>query len=223
MRTKKRDKRSLISLALASLLLVSIFSITRNTYDPADRAESVVMLMDEQGMASGVVVGDGTYILTNAHVATRPGACLAVITNDHYLGRACAMWVSKSENDLALLKLLGDVSKDDDHKKLVPVAISTQAPAVGDRIVAWGHPFGLSWSMSTGTVAAVDRWIGDTGRGPYLQMDLVVAPGSSGGGIFDTKGRLVGITSFGLAPYGIPIGLNFAIPNTVICTYIHCE
>lgn len=86
----------------------------------------------------------------------------------------------------------------------------------GAFVVAIGSPVGLHHTVTAGILSAKARGRDDSGL-EFLQTDAAVNSGSSGGGLFDLQGRLVGITSGILAPPGGGnVGLNFAIPVNVI-------
>jgi S1-C subfamily serine protease len=89
----------------------------------------------------------------------------------------------------------GRVARPDE----VGVAPLAPAPArVGAPVFAIGNPLGLAWSYTAGTLSAVRRWTTAEGQPVrILQTDASIAPGSSGGGIFDGEGRLLGVVSFG--------------------------
>lgn len=78
---------------------------------------------------------------------------------------------------------------------------------IAEQVYAVGAPRGLDFSISGGLVSQLREEAGSAA--PLIQTDTAISPGSSGGGLFDTKGRLVGLTTFG---YRDSEGLNFAVP-----------
>lgn len=99
------------------------------------------------------------------------------------------------DNDLGLIK----VSSDN-----VPVhqvaELATQMPGIGERILCVGHPRGLYWTYVEGVVSSyrgnMPDGDGDVKHGPFLQVSAPIYFGNSGGGVFDTEGKLLGIASF---------------------------
>jgi serine protease Do len=86
---------------------------------------------------------------------------------------------------------------------------------VGDPIFAIGAPFGLGGTVTAGIVSARGR---DIGAGPYddfIQIDAPINQGNSGGPLFDTSGRVIGVTSAIVSPTGGNIGIGFAVPSTI--------
>lgn len=163
---------------------------------------------EAEGLGSGVVVGPDGLILTNAHVienASEVHVRLADRTDvaTTVIGRDPA-------SDLALLRAT-------EATGLVPVVFGDSALVeAGTPVVAIGNPLGLHHTVTAGIVSAIARADENSGL-EFLQTDAAINPGSSGGGLFDLRGRLVGITSNIVAPRsGGNIGLNFAIPVSVI-------
>jgi 2-alkenal reductase len=116
-----------------------------------------------------------------------------------------APWV-----DLAVLRL------EDPPDDLKPIPVGTSADlAVGQSVYAIGNPFGLSRSLTTGVISALDRRL-PTASGRevvgVIQTDAAINPGNSGGPLVDSSGRLIGVNSAILAPTGSFTGVGFAIP-----------
>lgn len=154
--------------------------------------KAVVSIATDVGIGSGVFVNGEGYILTNRHVIenARKGS---VKTSD---GKVHAVRiVAKSPHaDLAVLKI------EDQYPRL-PFG---KVPQVGSRIIALGSPAGLEFTVTEGIVSAV-RTIGNS---DYVQTDLSLNPGNSGGPLVSTKGEIVGIVSQKIKGFE---GLGFAI------------
>lgn len=175
---------------------------------------------DGGGLGSGVVIDSQGYILTNHHVVAAADedddADITTVFTDG--SRVPAKIVgSDPKTDLAVLK----VEVDD------PVVVevgSMDELEPGDSVVAIGSPFGLSNTVTSGIVSAVNRPIsapGEQGSPPVtfdaIQTDAPINPGNSGGALVDSTGALVGInslirTSGDAEGQGGSIGLGFAIP-----------
>ncbi len=137
----------------------------------------------EERVGSGVVVAPG-LVATNAHVLGDPGSFLKAT-----LSAGAGRWtVTRSqvdpELDLCLLQVPG--------LPLPPVPVCPEPPSVGAAIFAAGFPGGRGPKVSFGRIRAV--WHYRTRL--LLQVDVETHPGSSGGGLFDQQGRLIGLTTF---------------------------
>ena len=113
-----------------------------------------------------------------------------------------------SKTDLALLKAQGD-----DYPY---VTFASQAPRVGDWVIAVGNPFGLGGTVTAGIVSARGR---DIGSGPYddfLQIDAPVNHGNSGGPTFNLNGEVVGVNTAIFSPSGGSVGIGFAMASDVV-------
>jgi serine protease Do len=111
-------------------------------------------------------------------------------------------------SDIAVLKI--------EAKNLPTVRIGTSAQTqVGEWVLAIGSPFGFESSASAGIVSAKSRTLPDGSYVPFIQTDVAVNPGNSGGPLFNTKGEVVGINSQIYSQTGGYMGLSFAIPIDV--------
>ena len=158
----------------------------------------VVESLDAQGSAirfgSGVVIAPGR-VITNRHVI-EGGASFRVEHGGEKWPAALA-GVSP-DHDLAGLSVAGLAAPD------VTVRDSSSL-AVGERVYAIGAPEGLELTISEGLISGLR----DFDKGRVIQTSAAMSPGSSGGGLFDSEGRLVGITTFYLKEGQ---SLNFAVP-----------
>ena len=175
------------------------------------------------GQGSGVVLDEEGHVLTNNHVVATStgGAQVSVTLVDGRVLDADVVGLDPS-TELAVLRLL------DQPADLVPVELgSSDEVQVGDPVMAVGNPLGLSGTVTTGIVSALDRPVTTQSVGvaagepvvtDAVQTDAAVNPGNSGGALVDTAGRLIGINS-SIAGLGSSaggqsgsIGLGFAIP-----------
>ena len=171
---------------------------------------------DGTGTGSGFVIDRRGYILTNEHVATaHQGSIVVVFENGRH---ADARLVGTDPSyDLAVLKVeIGTVPA-------LPLANSDDV-VVGDPVVAIGSPLGLTGTVTTGIVSALNRPVtsGDADSPAFLsaiQTDAAINPGSSGGPLVDASGRVIGVTSAIARRPGSSeeiagnIGVGFAIPS----------
>lgn len=172
------------------------------------------------GEGSGSIISPDGLIMTNNHVvegADGPGAKMEVLTND---GRTLDAHVVATEpsSDVAVIKA-------DGANDLVPIAMgNSDDVAVGESVVAVGSPLGLTATVTSGIVSAVNRPVqaageqgGEASLIDAIQTDAAINPGNSGGALVNMRGELIGIPSViastGAGDQAGSIGLGFAIPS----------
>lgn len=154
-----------------------------------------------RGEGSGFILTADGYVMTNAHVVDGANEVLVTMVDKREFK---AKIVGADErSDVALLKIeasglptvkIGDVSR----------------LRVGEWVLAIGSPFGLDSTVTAGIVSAKQR---ETGSDiAFIQTDVAVNPGNSGGPLISTRGEVIGINSQILSPVGSYIGISFAIP-----------
>jgi serine protease Do len=159
-----------------------------------------------RGEGSGFIVGSDGIILTNAHVV-RDASEVMVKLSDRREYKARVLG-SDPKTDVAVLKI--------DARDLPVVALGNpKSLAVGDYVLAIGSPFGFEQSATSGIVSAKGRSLPGDGYVPFIQTDVAVNPGNSGGPLFDANGAVVGINSQIYSQTGGYQGLSFAIPIDV--------
>ncbi|MDL2356604.1 MAG: DegQ family serine endoprotease [Pseudomonadota bacterium] len=157
------------------------------------------------GAGSGFIVSPDGVILTNAHVV-RDAKEVTVKLQDRREYRARVLG-SDPKTDVAVLKI------DAKNLPVVPIGNSSNLK-VGEWVLAIGSPFGLESSVTAGVVSAKGRSLDDSAV-PFIQTDVAVNPGNSGGPLFNTRGEVVGINSQIYSQTGGYQGLSFAIPIDV--------
>ena len=162
--------------------------------DPlADLLEEVGMDMRE-GSGSGFVVSSEGLIVTNHHVIG--GAASArVVLRDGRTFDTVSLLASDPANDLGVIQI------DAQNLPVAPLAPNGE-PTVGATVFALGSPLGLDHTLTQGIASAIREESGTT----FVQMQAPIAPGSSGGPLFDTFGRVVGVNTATRSA-----GLNFAV------------
>lgn len=151
---------------------------------------------------TGFLISDDGYILTNHHVVAN-AAQVTVRMSDRREFRAKVVG-SDEQSDVALLKIEG--------RGLPALRTATQAVKPGQWVVAIGSPFGLEHSVTAGIVSAVGRATGTQQYVPFIQTDVAINRGNSGGPLLNTRGEVVGINSQIFSNSGGYMGVSFAIP-----------
>ncbi len=159
--------------------------------------------MPVRGQGSGFIVSSEGLILTNAHVV-RDAKDVTVKLTDRREFRAKVLG-SDAKTDVAVLKI--------DAKSLPTVPLgNTRDLKVGEWVLAIGSPFGFENSVTAGVVSAKGRSLPDDSFVPFIQTDVAVNPGNSGGPLLNTRGEVIGINSQIYSRSGGYQGLSFAIP-----------
>ena len=162
--------------------------------------KSVVAVSTERSMGSGFIMDEQGYIITNYHIIQGSEDKLAVRTYDKKI--LPAAFIGKDEvRDMALLKIDGNYDylelSDSDELK------------VGQKVIAIGNPLGLSFTVTEGIISALER-PGPNGYREYIQTDVSLNPGNSGGPLIDTQGEVIGINNFKI---GGAENLGFALQS----------
>lgn len=157
------------------------------------------------GAGSGFIVSPDGVILTNAHVV-RDASEVTVKLKDRREYRAKVLG-SDPKTDVAVLKI------DAKNLPVVPLG-NTRNLQVGEWVLAIGSPYGLESTVTAGVVSAKGRTLPNDSV-PFIQTDVAVNPGNSGGPLFNTRGEVVGINSQIYSQTGGYQGLSFAIPIDV--------
>jgi len=169
------------------------------------------------GTGSGEVIRSGGYILTNNHVISvaANGGSVGVLFAD---GHTVPATITGRDPQTDLAVLHAQTSRE---LKVISLG-SSSSVKVGQPVVAVGAPLGLSGTVTSGIVSALDRTVevpGEDDRSALLvsavQTDASINPGNSGGALVNCDGQLVGVPTAGAAvpnSGGGSIGLGFAIP-----------
>ncbi|NLD54226.1 MAG: DegQ family serine endoprotease [Burkholderiaceae bacterium] len=154
-----------------------------------------------RGVGSGFVISDDGYLLTNHHVVDGADEIYVTLPDKReYKGRLVG---SDQRTDVALVKI------EAQNLKVLKIGAS-QELRVGDWVLAIGSPFGLDSTVTAGIVSALGRETGD--YLPFIQTDVAVNPGNSGGPLINMAGEVVGINSQIYSRTGGFMGISFAIP-----------
>jgi serine protease Do len=160
----------------------------------------------QRGVGSGFIISPDGLILTNAHVVADASEITVKLTDRREFD-AKVLGVDK-RTDIAVLKI--------DAKNLPAVKIGHASDLkVGEWVAAIGSPFGFENTITSGIVSAKARALPDETFVPFIQTDVAVNPGNSGGPLFNMDGEVVGINSQIFSRTGGFMGLSFAIPIDV--------
>jgi serine protease Do len=158
-----------------------------------------------RGLGSGFIVSADGLILTNAHVVGSGEVTVRLTDKREFKAKVIG---TDPQTDVAVLKI--------DARDLPVVRIGDPAAVrVGEWVVAIGSPYGFDNSVTAGIVSAKARALPDGTYVPFIQTDVAVNPGNSGGPLFNMKGEVIGINSQIYSRTGGYQGLSFAIPIDV--------
>ncbi|AFZ83763.1 serine protease MucD 1 [Candidatus Kinetoplastibacterium blastocrithidii (ex Strigomonas culicis)] len=166
-------------------------------YPPQVNEEKII----PRGMGSGFFISDDGYILTNNHVIIDATEIIVTL----YDGKEFIAKVVGTDDrtDIALLKI--------DNKNTKPLSIgSVNFVRKGQWVLAIGSPFGLDSTVTAGIVSAIGRDTGDYLS--FIQADVAVNPGNSGGPLLNLNGEVIGVNSQIISRSGGFMGISLSIP-----------
>lgn len=174
----------------------------------ADTAPSVVLILTGDGHGSGVLVSQDGYVLTNEHVVGG-SKFVKIRWADGVEGLGEVVRLDR-RRDVALIKT--------DPRGRQPLMIKARTPTAGDTVFAIGAPLDEKFqSTVTRGVVSANRTVDGLN---YIQSDVTVNPGNSGGPLLDESGAVVGLTDLGYQPEGLPTNINLFIPIADALTYL---
>ena len=160
--------------------------------------------LKEKGIGSGFIISDDGYILTNNHVVLDADEIIVKLS-DHRALKAVLVGADK-RSDLALLKVTAE-------NKFPTVKLGeSHLVEPGEWVAAIGSPFNFERSITKGIVSAKNRNLPDEMYVPFLQLDVSINQGNSGGPLLNLAGEVIGITSHIFSHTGGFMGVAFAIP-----------
>jgi len=168
------------------------------------------------GWATGVIISENGYIVTNAHVVSGySSATVCLSDNTEYEAKLVG---SDSISDIALIKI--------DAHDLPTVQLGDSSELnEGDSVAAIGNPLGetFRFTMTNGIVSAIDRDISSNGHTMTLiQTNAAINEGNSGGPLINMYGQVVGIVNMKMmSSYQSIEGIGFAIPSNTVCTVVN--
>jgi len=165
-----------------------------------------------RSLGSGFVIDKAGYIVTNNHVIEGADEIEVAFPNgDSYeatlIGR-------DPSTDIALLKI--EAGRD------IPFVSFADANSakVGEWVIAIGNPLGYSSSVAVGIVSARHRQMSMTNYDDFIQTDVAINKGNSGGPLFNMDGDVVGVNTAIVSPTGYSVGLSFSIPSDLASSVV---
>ncbi|MBM3231874.1 trypsin-like serine protease [Candidatus Pacearchaeota archaeon] len=164
--------------------------------------KKVVTVTTDISAGTGFVVAGGNYILTNNHVIDGSTTIqVQTYSNEVYTAQVVG---ADALADLAVLRISGDLEGFE--------LADSDFVSIGQKAIAIGNPLGLSFTVTEGIVSALDRE-GPNGLAAYIQTDVTLNPGNSGGPLVDKDGRVIGMANFKV---GGAEGLGFALESNML-------
>ncbi len=184
-----------------------MFDFFRKFFPPGGpRGEGRPREIPSRGNGSGFIVSNDGYILTNAHVVQGVDEVTVKLTDKRKFTAKVIGYDTRS--DVALIKI--------NASNLPAVTIGNPDKLrVGEAVVAIGSPFGFENSVTSGIVSGKGRSLPSENYVPFIQTDVAVNPGNSGGPLFNLRGEVMGINSQIYSRSGGYQGVSFAIPIDV--------
>jgi S1-C subfamily serine protease len=175
---------------------------------------SVVLIADQVGLGSGIVLSKDGYIVTNNHVVT--GATSLKVTTSNGKQYPAKLVGSFPPDDLAVIKISAT--------GLTPATFADSSKLqVGDLAIAIGNPLGLRSSVTEGIVSGFRTAVQEDGSvtlPSMIQTSAAINPGNSGGALVDIDGRVIGIPTLAATDPqlggGSAPGIGFALPSNLV-------
>ncbi|MBQ7568221.1 trypsin-like peptidase domain-containing protein [bacterium] len=210
----------LLGLAISAYSLPVLGNEEEQRIQAIERAQKSVVSVrtyrknqDKPGIGSGVVIRSDGYIVTNAHVIKNAANIKVQLSNKKIFN--ASVYQTAKDSDLALLRI--------NTTGLHPATLGNPDNVrVGQTVIAIGDPLGFTGTVTIGMVSSLHRNVETKGiqYKDLIQTDAAINPGSSGGGMFNLKGQLIGINALvynGPANgYDKAQGLAFAIPVSTL-------
>ncbi|RZI40513.1 serine protease [Herbaspirillum sp. HC18] len=185
----------------------SVVIVLSNSRANSMQGSGVVFRSVDQIRLNGILYPSASFIATNAHVVGSEKSARVKAGVDEYLGEVISR---DDELDLAIVKINNLTLPKAVLKEVAPV------PKVGSSVFAIGNPLGLEKTLTSGLISSVRQKEGIT----ILQTSAAISPGSSGGGLFNEQGELVGITTSKMVKGE---ALGFAVSANHLTELIDCS
>ena len=160
-----------------------------------------------QGLGSGFIISKDGFVLTNAHVVAGDGEVTVRLADAKREFKAKVIGADE-RTDIALLKI--------DAQDLPTVKLGKSSSLQpGEWVAAIGSPFGFENTITAGIISATGRSLPAETYVPFIQTDVAVNPGNSGGPLINLAGEVIGVNSMIYSQTGGYMGVSFAIPIEV--------
>jgi S1-C subfamily serine protease len=172
---------------------------------------SVVTIITDDGLGSGVVYRSGGFVVTDAHVVgSATTVQVGLADGSRISGQVLAR---DTVVDIAVVRT--------ERTDLPPATFQQALPRPGQLVIAVGSPLGLENTVTAGIVSAVNRSLPRTGQNAVplvdlIQTDAAISPGNSGGGLLDASGAVVGLNEAFIPPQAGAVSLGFAIAAATV-------
>ncbi len=165
-----------------------------------------------KSLGSGFVIDKDGYVVTNNHVIE--GADLIEVTFPDGNTYEAELIGRDPATDIALLKI--DTGKD------IPFVNfgDSDSAEVGEWVMAIGNPFGYSGSVAAGIISARNRNISHGNYDDFIQTDVAINKGNSGGPLFNMEGEVIGVNTAILSPTGYSVGISFSVPSELASSIV---
>lgn len=204
----KRLGPAVVNISTAQTVEISVDQPSFPKGSPLERFNDFFGGGDEnrvsKSLGSGFVVDAGGFIVTNNHVIEGADTIEAAFPNGEIF--EAELIGRDPSTDIAVLKI--DAGKD---LPFVSFAGADSAQ-VGEWVIAIGNPLGYSSSVAAGIVSARNRNISMGRYDDFIQTDVAINKGNSGGPLFNMDGEVVGVNTAIVSPTGYSVGLSFSIP-----------
>ncbi len=160
----------------------------------------------QRSLGSGFIIDADGIVITNHHVIAGADEVEVVLQNGLVLDARIVG--SDPATDIAVLRV--------DPEEPLPVVQfgDSERARVGEWVVAIGNPFGLGGSLTAGVISARGREIGGA-YDDYLQTDVAINRGNSGGPLFNMDGDVIGVNTAIFSPTGTSVGISFSVPSAI--------
>ncbi|EAP91550.1 possible serine protease [Oceanicaulis sp. HTCC2633] len=160
----------------------------------------------QRSLGSGFIIDAEGIVITNHHVIAGADEVEVVLQNGLVLDARIVG--SDPATDIAVLRV--------DPEEPLPVVQfgDSERARVGEWVVAIGNPFGLGGSLTAGVISARGREIGGA-YDDYLQTDVAINRGNSGGPLFNMDGDVIGVNTAIFSPTGTSVGISFSVPSAI--------
>jgi serine protease Do len=164
-------------------------------------------IIPREGQGSGFIINKEGYILTNNHVVAKAQKISVIMDSGEKI--PATLIGRDPTSDLAVIKIPSN------HVRVVAQLGDSDRVRIGQKAIAIGNPFGLSHTLTTGIISALNRSIrgrNGTQMDDLFQTDAAINPGNSGGPLLNSDGEVIGINTAILSLSGGYQGIGFAIP-----------